>query len=62
MFSGLRRDVQAALERDPPARSALEVLPGVQLQRVAHWAWNRRLRLSARRLSHVKIASGDAGR
>ncbi len=59
MFRSLKRDVQAALERDPAARSALEVLfcyPGVHalwLHRVAHWAWNRRLTLFARWLSHV---------
>ncbi|MEK7386487.1 MAG: serine O-acetyltransferase, partial [candidate division NC10 bacterium] len=47
MFAHLRRDVRAALERDPAARSALEVLlcyPGVHalvFHRFAHAIWRR---------------------
>jgi serine O-acetyltransferase len=47
------------MERDPAARTRLEVLlcyPGlwaVWLHRVSHWFWHRRLRLVARVLSQV---------
>jgi len=59
MFQGIRSDIRAALERDPAARSRLEVLlcyPGLHallLHRVAHWLWGHRLRLSARFLSQL---------
>ena len=59
MFESLRRDVRAALERDPAARSALEVLlcyPGVHalvFHRFAHAIWRRGLTTLARWLSHV---------
>lgn len=51
---GLRRDVRAVRERDPAARSLLEVLlcyPGVHAligHRAAHWLWRHRLRLLGR--------------
>ena len=53
----VREDVRAALERDPAARSAWEVLlcyPGLHalwMHRLLHWLWLRRLRLPARWLS-----------
>ena len=59
MFAHLRRDVRAALERDPAARSALEVLlcyPGVHalvVHRLAHAIWRRGLTTLARWLSHA---------
>ena len=59
MLAHLRRDVRAALERDPAARSALEVLlcyPGVHalvFHRFAHAIWRRGLTTLARWLSHV---------
>ena len=59
MLAHLRRDVRAALERDPAARSALEVLlcyPGVHalvFHRFAHAVWRRGLTTLARWLSHV---------
>ncbi len=59
MFDRVRADIQAALERDPAARSRLEVLlcyaglHAILLYRAAHWLWGRRLRLMARFLSHV---------
>jgi len=59
MSQRLRADLQAALERDPAARSWLEVLflyPGVHalvLHRFAHWLWLRKLRLTARWLSQA---------
>lgn len=59
LFSTLRRDIRAALERDPAARSALEVIlcyPGIHAlwgYRIAHWFWRHGLKLVARWLSHL---------
>ncbi len=59
MFEALRRDIRTVLERDPAARSALEVLlcyPGVHalaLHRVAHRLWTGRWTTLARFVSHV---------
>ncbi|MFB3817001.1 MAG: serine O-acetyltransferase [Candidatus Methylomirabilales bacterium] len=58
MLSTLRQDVRAVFERDPAARSLLEVLlcyPGlhaVWLHRLAHWCWTHRLKLLGRLISH----------
>jgi serine O-acetyltransferase len=62
VFGAVRRDVRAALERDPAARSALEVLvcyPGVHAllgHRLAHWLWRRDARLTARALAELTRA------
>jgi serine O-acetyltransferase len=59
MFEQMRRDIHAVLERDPAARSALEVVlcyPGVHaiwLHRPAHWLWRHGWFVAARVLSHV---------
>ena len=59
MLDAIRRDIRAVLERDPAARSALEVLlcyPGVHalcFHRLAHAIWRRGWITSARLLSHV---------
>jgi serine O-acetyltransferase len=59
IFSRLREDIQTALNCDPAARNALEVVlayPGLHAiwaYRVAHWMWNHRLRLPARLLSEL---------
>ena len=59
MFDNLRRDIQAVRERDPAARSTLEVLlcyPGVHalvFHRFAHAIWRRGLTVPARFVSHV---------
>jgi serine O-acetyltransferase len=59
VFATLRRDVHAVFERDPAARSLLEVLvcyPGlhaVWFQRIAHWFWTHRLKFLGRFTSHV---------
>ncbi len=59
MFTTLKRDIRAALDRDPAARSALEVLacyPGLHalyFHRVAHWFWNGNLKTLGRFISHV---------
>jgi serine O-acetyltransferase len=55
----IRHDVQAALERDPAARSELEVIlgyPGVHAlwgYRITHWLWGHGFKLVARLLSQV---------
>ena len=55
----MRRDIQAVRERDPAARSTVEVLlcyPGVHalaFHRVAHAIWRRGFTVPARFLSHV---------
>jgi serine O-acetyltransferase len=59
MFDSIRRDIQVVLERDPAARSTLEVLfcyPGVHalaFHRVAHRLWGAGWRALARFTSHV---------
>ena len=59
MFDALRRDIRAVLERDPAARSRLEVLccyPGVHalaFHRLAHAIWGRGFTTLARFISHV---------
>ncbi len=55
----LRRDLRAVFDRDPAARSILEVLttyPGVHalwFHRLAHWLWTHRLRWPGRMVSHL---------
>ncbi|KAA6457270.1 serine O-acetyltransferase [Acidobacteria bacterium AB60] len=55
----IREDISSVLERDPAARSSLEVLtcyPGlwaVWMHRIAHALWKAKLRLLARMLSQV---------
>lgn len=57
MFTRIREDVRSVLERDPAARSWIEVLlcyPGlwaVWFHRVSHRLWRMKLRLLARMLS-----------
>ena len=59
MFTTLKRDIQAALDRDPAARGVLEVLlcyPGLHalyFYRLAHWLWNHRLKTIGRFVSHL---------
>ncbi len=59
MLDQIRRDIRVVLERDPAARSALEVVfcyPGVHaiwLYRPAHWLWRHGWFVTARLLSHV---------
>lgn len=59
MFSRLREDLASVRERDPAARSTLEVLtcyPGVHallLHRFAHGAWCRGLYWLGRFISHI---------
>jgi serine O-acetyltransferase len=57
MFSRIREDIRSVFDRDPAARSWLEVVtcyPGlwaVWFHRAAHWFWRARLRLLARIIS-----------
>ncbi len=57
MFARMREDIQAVFERDPAARSTLEVIlayPGLHaiwLHRAAHWLWEHGWLLTARLLS-----------
>jgi len=59
LISHIREDINSVLERDPAARSRLEVLlcyPGlwaVWIHRVSHALWSAKLRLLARLLSQV---------
>jgi serine O-acetyltransferase len=59
MFATLRRDIHAVFDRDPAARSKLEVLacyPGLHalwFHRLAHWLWVHDHKLLARWLSHL---------
>ncbi len=59
IFAVMRRDVHAALERDPAARSAIEVvlsysgLHAVWGHRFAHWLWQHQLKLLGRLLSQL---------
>ncbi len=55
----LKADYNAIFERDPAARSKLEALlcyPGfhaICMHRIAHFLWNKNLKLIARVLSHI---------
>jgi serine O-acetyltransferase len=59
IFEDIKSDFNAVFERDPAARSALEVIfayPGfhaILLHRLAHWLWNNHMKLLARVLSHI---------
>jgi serine O-acetyltransferase len=59
MFDRICEDIDSVLERDPAARSRLEVLlcyPGlwaVWFHRVSNWLWRGKLRLPARILSQL---------
>jgi serine O-acetyltransferase len=59
VLEAIRRDVRAALDRDPAARSALTIIvcyPGVHAlcgHRVSHWLWHHRARLPARALAEL---------
>lgn len=59
MFNYLRSHINAALERDPAARNAVEVFfvyPGIHaliFYRGAHWLWQKHLKFLARFLAHI---------
>jgi serine O-acetyltransferase len=59
MWQTLKEDIQAVFDRDPAARSTLEVAiayPGfhaILIHRLAHWLWQRQFTTVARFVSHV---------
>src|SRR5271170_4861007 len=59
LINRMREDVQAVFERDPAARSVLEVtlaypgLHAIWMYRAAHWLWEQRLYLLGRLLSEL---------
>lgn len=59
MLKIIKEDIQTVFEKDPAARSVLEVLicyPGLHAlwaHRIAHFLWRHNLRLPARFLSHI---------
>jgi serine O-acetyltransferase len=59
IIEDIKSDFNAVFERDPAARSALEVVfayPGfhaIFLHRIAHWFWKNNLKLVGRVLSHI---------
>jgi len=62
MIQTIRDDIRSVFQRDPAARSTLEVLltyPGLHAvwgHRLAHWLWERGWKLPARWLSHLNRA------
>ena len=65
IFKSLREDIASIRERDPAARSRLEIMllyPGlhaVWIHRITHWLWSHKARLPARWLS--QLARGLTG-
>jgi len=59
LFRTLREDIQTVFDKDPAARSVLEVVfcyPGLHalwFHRLAHFLWRHKLRLPARFVSHI---------
>jgi serine O-acetyltransferase len=59
VFSRMRADIRSVFDRDPAARSTLEILlsyPGVHAiwgHRLSHWLWNHRQKLLARWFSQI---------
>lgn len=59
MFSVLKEDIKAVFDRDPAARSALEVIfcyPGLHalwFHRLSHWFWKRQFYFLGRFTSHM---------
>ncbi len=59
MFNSLREDIASVFDRDPAARSVLEILlcyPGLHalwIYRIAHWFWTRHWFLAGRLISHI---------
>jgi len=55
----MKEDIQSVFDRDPAARSTLEILlsyPGLHAiwgYRISHWLWQHRLKLLARWVSHA---------
>ena len=64
-FAMIKRDISSVLERDPAARSRLEVflvysgLHAIWVHRISHWLWTHNVRFFARWIS--QIARGLTG-
>jgi serine O-acetyltransferase len=65
MVTRMREDIQAVFDRDPAARTSLEVVlayPGLHaiwIYRAAHWLWEHELRLLGRLISELaRFATG----
>lgn len=64
-LDSVREDLNSALQRDPAARSRLEIallypgLHAIWIHRLSHWLWNRDFKLLARWLS--QLARGLTG-
>jgi serine O-acetyltransferase len=58
-FRMMRRDIDSVIERDPAARSTLEILlvysglHAIWVHRITHWLWKRNFKLLARTLSQL---------
>lgn len=58
-FSSIKRDIDSVLERDPAARSRLEVflvysgLHAIWIHRITHWLWVNNVRFIARWISQL---------
>lgn len=59
MFSRLKQDIRAVFDRDPAAKSRLEIItayPGLHaiwIYRIAHWFWTHRMCWIGRFISHI---------
>ena len=59
MFRSIRNDIKVIFERDPAARSVLEIFlcyPGfhaVRFHHLAHWLWTHDVKVLARFVSHI---------
>ncbi|NPV60041.1 MAG: serine O-acetyltransferase [Actinobacteria bacterium] len=59
MLETLRQDIEAVRDRDPAARSTLEIIlayPGLHalwMHRVAHWLWEKKVPVVPRLISHL---------
>ena len=65
LFERIREDIRVIMERDPAARSRVEVFfcyPGfhaILFYRAAHWAWDSGLKFLGRFISHIgRILTG----
>jgi serine O-acetyltransferase len=58
-LTNIRRDIRSVLERDPAARSSLEVflvysgLHAIWIHRISHWLWRHEVKFLSRWLSQV---------
>jgi len=59
MFSRIKKDIAVAFERDPAAKSTIEIItcyPGLHAiwgHRIAHFFWKKNMKLAGRFLSHI---------